>query len=88
MLALLLILILGVFFLFALSSGLDAQSSSNAALPVTASASHEEFVGDMTFDEDFLDSQSTSSSLYLTGNDLIPELFESSNVDEPIGIEI
>lgn len=87
MLALLLILILGVFFLFALSSGLDTQSSSNAALPVTTSASHDKFVGDIASDGDVLDSQSTSFSIYLTGDDLIPEIFESSTDDASAVIE-
>ena len=87
MLALLSILVLGMFFVFAFSAGLDTQSSSNSALTVTSSASHDEFDGDITFDGDFFDSQTTSSSIYLTGDDLIPEIFESSTDNEPVDIE-
>ena len=40
MLALLSIFVLGIFFVSAFSAGLDTQSSSSAALPETAIASH------------------------------------------------
>lgn len=87
MLALLSILVLGIFFVSAFSAGLDTQSSSSAALPETAIASRDELVGDVTFDQDILDTQSTSTSIYLTGDDLIPEFIESSTDSDSLVIE-